>query len=89
MPPLPGSPVLDGCTNGTSFTTDQRGYPRIVGPYADIVRSKDPRWGLIREETGLAARCFRHIGGFCNMLCLNKIDNDFLKRTRLRPLISI
>jgi hypothetical protein len=36
MPPLPGSPAIDGCTNGTSFTTDQRGFPRIVGPYADI-----------------------------------------------------
>ncbi len=36
MPPLPGSPAIDGCTGGTSFTTDQRGYPRIVGTYADI-----------------------------------------------------
>ena len=36
MPPLPGSPAIDGCTNGTSFATDQRGFPRIVGPYADI-----------------------------------------------------
>jgi hypothetical protein len=36
MPPLPGSPAIDGCTNGTSFTTDQRGFPRVVGPYADI-----------------------------------------------------
>jgi hypothetical protein len=36
MPPLPGSPAIDGCTNGTTFTTDQRGYPRIVGAYADI-----------------------------------------------------
>jgi subtilase family serine protease len=35
-PPLPGSPAIDGCTNGTTFTTDQRGYPRIVGIYADI-----------------------------------------------------
>ncbi len=36
MPPLPGSPALDGCTNGTSFATDQRGKPRIVGAFADI-----------------------------------------------------
>ena len=36
MPPLPGSPVIDGCINGTSFTTDQRGLPRIAGPFADI-----------------------------------------------------
>jgi hypothetical protein len=36
MPPLPGAPAIDGCTSGTTFTTDQRGYPRIVGTYADI-----------------------------------------------------
>jgi hypothetical protein len=36
MPPLPGSPAIDGCTNGTSFATDQRGLPRIIGAYADI-----------------------------------------------------
>jgi hypothetical protein len=36
MPPLPGSPALDGCTSGTSFTTDQRGFARIVGPFADV-----------------------------------------------------
>ncbi len=36
MPPLPGSPAIDGCTNGSTFVTDQRGYPRIVGTYADI-----------------------------------------------------
>ena len=37
MPPLPGSPAIDGCTNGApTFTTDQRGLPRIAGPYADI-----------------------------------------------------
>jgi predicted outer membrane repeat protein len=38
MPPMPGSPAIDECTSGTSFTTDQRGasYPRIVGHYADI-----------------------------------------------------
>jgi hypothetical protein len=36
MPPLPGSPAIDGCTNGTTFTTDQRGYPRTVGRAPDI-----------------------------------------------------
>lgn len=40
MPPLPGSPVIDGCTNGfnASFTNDQRGvgFPRPIGPFADI-----------------------------------------------------
>jgi hypothetical protein len=36
MPPLPGSPAIDGCTNGTSFATDQRGFPRIIGLAPDI-----------------------------------------------------
>jgi hypothetical protein len=36
MPPLPGSPAMDGCTNGTTFTTDQRGYPRVLGRAPDI-----------------------------------------------------
>src|ERR1051325_7987227 len=36
MPPLPGSPAIDGCTNGTSFATDQRGKPRILGAFADL-----------------------------------------------------
>ena len=36
MPPLPGSLAIDGATNGTSFTTDQRGLPRIVGTFADL-----------------------------------------------------
>jgi hypothetical protein len=36
MPPLPGSPAIDVATNGTSFTTDQRGQPRIVGAFADL-----------------------------------------------------
>ena len=36
MPPMIGSPAIDGCTNGTSFATDQRGNPRIIGAYADI-----------------------------------------------------
>ena len=44
MPPLPGSPAIDGCTNGSTFTTDQRGFPRVVGPFADIgaVESGNP-----------------------------------------------
>jgi hypothetical protein len=36
MPPLPGSPAIDAATSGTSFATDQRGYPRIVGAFADL-----------------------------------------------------
>ena len=36
LPPLPGSPAIDGCTNGTSFAKDQRGLPRVVGAYADL-----------------------------------------------------
>ncbi len=36
MRPLPGSPAIDGCTGGTSFPTDQRGFPRIAGSFADI-----------------------------------------------------
>jgi hypothetical protein len=36
MLPLPGSPAIDGCTSGTSFTADQRGFTRISGPFADI-----------------------------------------------------
>ena len=36
MPPWPGSPAIDGCTNGTVFATDQRGFPRVFGPFADI-----------------------------------------------------
>ena len=38
MLPLPGSPAINGCTNGESFASDQRGtsYPRIYGTYADI-----------------------------------------------------
>jgi PKD repeat protein len=36
MPPLTGSPAIDGCTGGTSFTTDQRGFPRVFGSFADI-----------------------------------------------------
>ncbi|MCX6928863.1 MAG: hypothetical protein NT154_37485 [Verrucomicrobia bacterium] len=40
MPPLPGSPAIDACTGGTSFTTDQRGAPRIVGPFADLGASE-------------------------------------------------
>jgi hypothetical protein len=36
MPPWPGSPAIDGCTNGTTFTSDQRGYPRVLGRAPDI-----------------------------------------------------
>ncbi len=37
MPPLaPASPAVDACIRGTTFTTDQRGFPRLVGARADI-----------------------------------------------------
>ncbi len=36
MLPLFGSPAIDACTNGSSFTTDQRGYPRLSGAHVDI-----------------------------------------------------
>jgi len=41
MPPLPGSPAIDGCTNSTTFTTDQRGYPRVLGRAPDIGAVED------------------------------------------------
>lgn len=38
MPPLPGSPAIDAGddTAASGLTTDQRGYPRLSGPHADI-----------------------------------------------------
>jgi hypothetical protein len=35
MPPLPGSPAIDAA-GASSFTTDQRGYPRPVGLAVDV-----------------------------------------------------
>jgi fibronectin-binding autotransporter adhesin len=35
MPPLPGSPAIDAGA-ATSLTTDQLGFPRVVGPAPDI-----------------------------------------------------
>lgn len=35
-PPLPGSPAIDGCAKGTGFATDQRGFVRVSGAFADI-----------------------------------------------------
>lgn len=35
MPPLAGSPVIDAVSNAL-LATDQRGYPRPIGPAADI-----------------------------------------------------
>ncbi len=35
MPPLPGSPAIDGA-DATAFTTDQRGFPRSIGLGPDI-----------------------------------------------------
>jgi uncharacterized repeat protein (TIGR03803 family) len=37
MPPVPGSPAIGaGSTNGNSYTTDQRGYPRMQNGLIDI-----------------------------------------------------
>ena len=37
MPPLPGSPAIDGGNDAASlFATDQRGYPRQTGAHVDI-----------------------------------------------------
>lgn len=38
MPPLPGSPVIDAGNDlaASSFTTDQRGLPRLLGSHVDI-----------------------------------------------------
>ncbi len=38
MPPLPGSPAIDRCTNAPVFPTDQRGtnHLRVMNAYADI-----------------------------------------------------
>jgi len=41
MPPLPTSPAVDGCTNGTSFTTDQRGFPRPLDGNGDTIATAD------------------------------------------------
>jgi len=35
MPPLPGSPAIDAAVS-SSFTTDQRGFPRVLGPAPDL-----------------------------------------------------
>ncbi|HEX4122237.1 MAG TPA: choice-of-anchor Q domain-containing protein [Verrucomicrobiae bacterium] len=35
MPPLPGSPVIDAGA-AADFTTDQRGFPRVLGPAPDL-----------------------------------------------------
>jgi len=35
MPPLPGSPAIDACSS-SDFTTDQRGFPRLIGAFPDI-----------------------------------------------------
>lgn len=50
MPPLAGSPAINGCTGGTAFTTDQRGQPRILGGFADIGAVEgvfNPRFPLV------------------------------------------
>jgi hypothetical protein len=35
MPPLPGSPAIDAAAT-SSFSTDQRGFPRVLGPAPDL-----------------------------------------------------
>ena len=53
MLPSPGSPAIDGCTTGTTFTTDQRGFPRIVGSYADIGADEySPNTGVAVHHSG-------------------------------------
>jgi hypothetical protein len=52
MPPLTGSPAIDACTNGTSFTTDQRGNVRVLGSYADV-GAVEGAYGGIGSLTGL------------------------------------
>ena len=38
QPPLPGSPAINAGLNSVtnSYTTDQRGFPRLVGAHVDI-----------------------------------------------------
>jgi hypothetical protein len=35
MPPLPGSPTIDAAA-ASSFSTDQRGFPRVLGAASDL-----------------------------------------------------
>lgn len=69
MPPLPGSPAIDGCTAGTSFGTDQRGKPRIVGAFADIGAVEgafDPNYPIVnftRLGTGNVGFNFTNLSG--------------------------
>ena len=72
MPPLPGSPAIDGCTNGTSFASDQRGLPRISGLFADIgaaelqiVTATNPPvvTGLTRPGNGSFQFSFANLAG--------------------------
>ncbi|MSU59040.1 MAG: DUF5011 domain-containing protein, partial [Pedosphaera sp.] len=75
MPPLPSSPAIDGCTNGTSFTTDQRGvgFPRVVGSFADI--------GAV-ESGGLFTAAGRIV-----TVNSDVIDADFVNGVSLREAI--
>ena len=52
MPPLPGSPAIDAATNGTGFTTDQRGFARVVGAFADLGAAE---FGVPPTATNLSA----------------------------------
>jgi hypothetical protein len=69
MPPMPGSPAIDGCVNGTAFTTDQRGFPRVIGIYADIgavegvFNPSFPLTGATRLTNGAVRFGFANLGG--------------------------
>jgi len=41
MPPLPSSPAIDASTDGTTFTTDQRGFPRPIDGNGDSIAVAD------------------------------------------------
>ena len=55
MPPLVGSAAIDagGNTFASSLTTDQRGYPRLVGPQVDIGAAEfQPSPVVITNDSG-------------------------------------
>ena len=49
MLPLPGSPALDTST-GSTATTDQRGFPRPIGPANDIGATEAPNWSALTPD---------------------------------------
>ncbi len=61
MPPLPGSPALDA-GGATSFTTDQRGMPRVLSagygpPVVDIGAVEYNGWLAGQDMTGMDPAC--------------------------------